>query len=146
MAEDDNVLIAGSPIAASDDGEPPEHSSFDFISYSEVIESQRTLAMEGSPHDSDSDKPQDAMVDPKATKSEEEAQCGSEHPSMQQPSTQYDLDLTGSIKKCDSSSELDSQFDTMSKSSGEAVFHYQPRSTTMTASRIMTLSPRCRTI
>lgn len=140
MPEDDDTLFAGSPIAASDDGEPPEHSSFDFISYSEVIESQRTLAMKGSPQDSDSDKLQDAMVDPLATTSEEEAQCGSEHPSIHQSSTQYDLDLTCSTKKCDSSSELDSQIDTMSKSSDEAVFHYQPRSTTMTASRIMTLS------
>ena len=140
IPENDNALFAGSALAASDNGEPPEHGSFDFISYSEMIESQRMIAMESSLPDSDSDKPQGAMVDPLATTSEEEAQCGNEHPSMQQPSTQDDLDLTGSTKKCDSPSELDSQVHIMSKSSSEAVFHYQPRSTTMTTSRIMTLS------
>ena len=131
ISEDgDAFLMAVNPPASipSPDGrEPPETSSFDFISYSEVIESQRALAAETSPLDSDSEKLQEAMTSVEEPLVEFESKTA----------TQDNLDPTG---KPDSHPELDSQFQTMSESSTACVFHYQPKPTVMTASRIMTLS------
>ena len=110
-------------IPSPDGREPPETSSFDFISYSEVIESQRALAAERSPLDSDPEQPQEPMSSVEEPLAELESETA----------TQDNL-------KPDSHPELDSQFQTLSKSSTACVFHYQPKPTVMTASRIMTLS------
>ena len=130
-AEDGDAFFmegnAATSIPSPDSREPPETSSFDFISYSEVIESQRALAAESSPLDSDSEKPQEAMPGVEDPLAEFESKTA----------TQDNLNPTG---KPDSHPELDSQFQTMSKSSTACVFHYQPKPTVMTASRIMTLS------
>ena len=126
-SEDGDAFFMERNVAASipspDGREPPETSSFDFISYSEVIESQRALAAESSPLDSDSEKPQEAMSSVEEPLAELESETA----------TQDNL-------KLDSHPELDSQFQTLSKSSTACVFHYQPKPTVMTASRIMTLS------
>ena len=118
---------AAASIPSPDGGEPPETSSFDFISYSEVIESQRALAAESSPLDSDSEKPQEAMP-------------GVEEPLAEFENKTATQDNLNPTSKPDSHPEFDSQFQTMSKSSTACVFHYQPKPTVMTASRIMTLS------
>ena len=110
-------------IPSPDGREPPETSSFDFISYSEVIESQRALAAESSPLDSDSDQPQEPIS------------------SVEEPLAEFESETdTQDNLKPDSHPELDSQFQTLSKSSTACVFHYQPKPTVMTTSRIMTLS------
>ena len=123
----DPFFMAVNPPPSPDGREPPETSSFDFISYSEVIESQRALAEESSSLDSDSEKPQEAMSSVEEPLVEFESKTAA----------QDNLNPTG---KLDSHPELDSQFQTMSESSTACVFHYQPKPTVMTASRIMTLS------
>ena len=132
-------------VASRSSREPsPELSSFDFVSFSEILESQEPMA-DVSPSDHEPSSLQNTPGDSSETvDSSKVTQAGIKSPSSSGGDSQALLvegfDSQGQSKPAGEGSEGASESQETTTSSPESSFRYQPRPAAATASRTMALS------